>query len=411
MKDSVHALGAQWLSSVYVAAVSLGLTFALGRVMGPETFGGYSYVLTVASLFLILQDGGFKTLLFRERTPVQDQERRRDDGLSGRATGHVLVATVVGLALALLLPSPLAVAVAVACFGLQALVNFVSSELRAGGAFGRDAIWLAAARTAGAVGVLAGLWLAPRDVWPVFAGWACGLAACLLWSRRALAVDVPSRPVLGGLMGGGVLRACLAFMVVDAATTLYYRVDIILLEHMGHGGAELGQYAAAYRFLDGVVLLAAPLGAVWFRILRRHWLDHERFMSLVRLMSLALLGAAGLVVAAGLVLGEAVVLLTFGPEYGQAVRLLPWVLAAVVFVLPNGILTQAAIACGAERMYALAACVCAGLNVVLNWLLIPRFGAFGAAGATVITEAVLTALLVWGLARRPRTVPEVGHGG
>ncbi len=51
-------LTSQWLGTLYTAAVSLGLTFLLGRVLGPEGFGTYSYVLTLATLFLVLQDGG-----------------------------------------------------------------------------------------------------------------------------------------------------------------------------------------------------------------------------------------------------------------------------------------------------------------------------------------------------------------
>ena len=39
-------LTSQWLGTLYTAAVSLGLTFLLGRVLGPEGFGTYSYVLT-----------------------------------------------------------------------------------------------------------------------------------------------------------------------------------------------------------------------------------------------------------------------------------------------------------------------------------------------------------------------------
>jgi len=56
------------MAAIYTAVVSMGLTFVLGRLLGPEAFGTYSNILTLASLFFILQDGGFKTLIFREKT-------------------------------------------------------------------------------------------------------------------------------------------------------------------------------------------------------------------------------------------------------------------------------------------------------------------------------------------------------
>ena len=63
-----RSLRVQWLATVYVAAVSMLITFFLARTLGPEIFGRYSYIITLAALFAILQDGGFRTLLFRELT-------------------------------------------------------------------------------------------------------------------------------------------------------------------------------------------------------------------------------------------------------------------------------------------------------------------------------------------------------
>ena len=40
----------QWLASAYGAGVSVLLTFLLARLLGPENFGSYNYILTLASL-------------------------------------------------------------------------------------------------------------------------------------------------------------------------------------------------------------------------------------------------------------------------------------------------------------------------------------------------------------------------
>ena len=63
-----RSLSVQWLATVYVAGFSMMLTIFLARLFGPEVFGEYSYIVTFASLFAIFQDGGFRTLLFREFT-------------------------------------------------------------------------------------------------------------------------------------------------------------------------------------------------------------------------------------------------------------------------------------------------------------------------------------------------------
>ena len=73
------------------------------------------------------------------------------------------------------------------------------------------------------------------------------------------------RPSFGSLRIRDIRKACFGFMAIEAATTIYYRCDIILLERLGGDPASVGYYAAAYRFLDGITLLAAPLGIIWFR--------------------------------------------------------------------------------------------------------------------------------------------------
>lgn len=389
----------QWLGTLYTAAVSLGVTFVLGRVLGPEGFGAYSYILTLASLFLILQDGGFKTLLFREKTLPSKGLIQHKDHLFSWALGHALMISMAGAFFVLILPTSYRTGIlsAFLCFGLQAVVNFVSSELRAEGLFPREAVWQGMVRTLGALGILLALLLVRAAPWAIFSGWSVGLLLSLFLSPRPLA-----RPLFGGLGVRDIRRACFGLMAIDAATTVYYRCDIILLEHITGNPALVGHYAAAYRFLDGIVLFAAPLGLIWFRKLRLLLEEKERFQAELFRMSLTMIAAACMIIALGGVFSQEMVLLTFGHGFDESVRFLPWLLSALIFILPNGVLTQAAIAQNIEHVYAMAAGAAALFNIGLNFVLIPRFGGLGAAWATIATEGLLTVVLVLGLSRKLR---------
>jgi O-antigen/teichoic acid export membrane protein len=386
-------LTSQWLATLYTAAVSLGLTFVLGRVLGPDGFGSYSYILTIATLFFILQDGGFKTLLFREKTLPSEGLKSYEDRLFSWALGHSVVVTGAGAFFVWVLPAQyrLGILAAVICFGFQAVVNFVSSELRAKGLFPRDAMWQAMVRTLGAIGILLGMFFVTPVPWAIFAGWSLGLLLCLLLSPH----PVP-RPLFGGFRVRDIRKPCLYLMAIDAATTVYFRCDIILLERLVEP-ALVGYYAAAYRFLDGIVLLAAPLSIIWFRKLRMVWKEERAFWVQIGWMSMIMLAASVFIIAAGGLFSREIVFLTFGYEYADSAHLLPWLLGALIFLLPNGILTQAAIARNRERVYAVAAGAGAVLNIGLNLFLIPEFGALGAAWATIATEAFLMIALIFGL--------------
>src|SRR5207247_940942 len=99
----------------------------------------------------------------------------------------------------------------------------------------------------------------PRADGPAVAAPGAGL--------RALGRDHRRRPRRARRRpaGAGVarLRRAVPFGLLMAGFALYYRVDMVMLEWLAAPG-ELGRYAAAYRFLDAVIALAASLGGPLF---------------------------------------------------------------------------------------------------------------------------------------------------
>jgi len=225
----------------------------------------------------------------------------------------------------------------------------------------------------------------------VFAAWALGLLLAYALLRQDLHDRPRWRPQ------ATVYRAAAGFLWIDLATCLYRRSDVVIL-HRAVSPAEVGQYAAAYRLFDGVLLLAAPVALLLFRRLRLIRADAGAAQRLQgrALAAAAVAGAA--LASAGAGLGPWVV----GILYGQAYRhtagpLVGWLFAAFVFVLPNYVLTQTAIALDRQRCYVLGAGLAAATNLALNLLLAPHHGARGAALATIATEAVLGTTLWLGL--------------
>jgi O-antigen/teichoic acid export membrane protein len=394
MGQTTDNLTSQWIATAYNAGVSIFLMFLLGRVLGPEAFGRYSYILTLASLFFILQDGGFKTLLFREKTLPSPGMKGHTDQLFSWALGNTLLFTLLGVLCVLVLPVQyrLGIIVAFLYFGLYVVSNFISSVLRGDGMFPREARWQVLVRTLGAAGILMALFFVRPEPWAIFGGWFLGVLICLFLSP----VPLP-KPSFDGFRIPDVRRACLGFLAIDAATVVYYRCDIILLEYLTGNSAEVGYYSAAYRFLEGIVLMAVPLRVIWFRKLRLAWEDKRVFEGQMVKMGIWMLVAACLAMGVGILFSQEIVFFTFGWEYADSVSLLPWLLVALVFVLPNGILTQGAVARNLERYYAVAAGFSALLNIGLNLVLIPEFGGKGAAWATVATEGFLMIVMVIGL--------------
>ena len=373
------------------------LSFALGRVLGPESFGVYSAVLTAASLFAIVQDGGFSPLLFRET--ARPTPGFAPGPLFNLGLGHVLVVTAAGVLCAAALPlaEKPATLLALCYYGLFCAGNYLSASLKGQGRFPDEARWRVCVRTATALGVSAALCLPAAGPTAVFAGLLAGQAAAMV---LPLAAPLRVRPVL--VKSWGLYRHCGSFLLISAATSIYFKSDIILLNLVTGDSAQVGQYAASYRLVEAALLFATPLTHLFFRKLRLSFGQPATFKRSLRTMLAVMtgLGLGGTVLA--LLLGPWIIGLAFGPRYGPAQELCFWLMPALAFLLPNGVLTQALVAMGRERFYARLTVLTALANIGFNLGLIPLLGAKGSALSTVATEAVLMVGLWYGYSRKER---------
>jgi O-antigen/teichoic acid export membrane protein len=388
-----RSLSVQWLATVYVALVSMLITFFLARALGPEVFGQYSYLITLAALFAILQDGGFQTLLFREFTssslPVKTET------LLPSALGHLLLVTGFGMVAILLFPveDKNYLILAVIAFGLGTVANFISSVLKGKGDFDRDAWWRIIVRSLTALGVLSFLFLLSSQLEWIFIGWITGFLIAIFLQRLVSIKNVCiTKP------GTHIYRSIAALLTIEVATLIYFKIDIVMLRHLGESLNEVGFYAAASRLLEGVIFILLPIANVFFRELRLKANDPEQFIQLTVKLICYAGGLSLFIVPLGILLGEDIIKLCFGANYQVDSQVIIWLLISFFFMIPNIVLTQSALAINRENHYALGAVSAAFLNMALNYWLIPIYGPKGAAFGTLITEAFLLVFIGSGIA-------------
>lgn len=384
-------LPAQWLATIYVASVSMLLFFWIGRVLGPAGFGQYNVALTWAAFLGLLLDAGYKTLIFRHET----------GGLAAgemvrRAFGHLGIMLLIGLAACFFLwPAagwlPLGVLAYVAA---NTLANFYSAYLKGHGRFQDEAKWQVGCRSVSALIIVALLVMVP-SIGGIFFAWAIALLAWL--SRKGTWLS-GHPPVVSHEWAQ--YRPVLAFLIIDVSTTIYFRIDVILLDRLDVAAAEIGQYSLAYKVLEGIALLMTPVAQIFFREMRLSWLSGQRLTNQVVLFLGASALLAGLLTLVTFLFGEGVVVSLLGESYRGMGQVLPWLMLSLCFVLPNAFLTQLALATEREWFYAGAAMLAAGVNIALNMMLIPGYGIFGATWATIVTEGVLMLALLLAMKKR-----------
>ncbi len=387
-----RSLSVQWLATVYVAAISMLITFFLARSFGPETFGRYSYIITLAALFAILQDGGFRTLIFREFTasslPLKAEK------LFPSALGHLLMVTGLGIFVIFLLPvqDNAYLALAMFAFGLGTAANFISSVLKGKGDFDREAWWRVIVRSLTAVGVVSFLFLLSFQLEWIFIGWITGFIIAIIFQRLVSLKILIIKPATK------IYRSIAALLTIEIATLIYFKIDIVMLRHLGESLSEVGFYAAASRTLEGVIFILLPIANVFFRELRLRANDPENFVQLTVKLSCYAGGLTLIIVPLGILFGDDIIRLCFGSDYQPGSQVILWLLVSLFFMIPNIVLTQAALAINRENHYAFCAVSAALLNMALNFWLIPVYGPKGAAIGTLFTEAFLLVFLGSGIA-------------
>lgn len=192
-----------------------------------------------------------------------------------------------------------------------------------------------------------------------------------------------------------VVPKALPLGIASVFVMIYFRTDTVMVESI-IGETAAGQYGLAYRILEALILLPSVIVAVLLPRLSVQFSQKERqdFGKLVRVGG-SVLVLVGLVVAAIVTITAGGIISLLDPAPASlpaagALRILVWTFP---FAALNYLLSTAMTAANNEKTLAWVLGFAALLNVVLNLILIPEYSLYGAAAATITTEAVILIIL------------------
>lgn len=207
-----------------------------------------------------------------------------------------------------------------------------------------------------------GLWLARKDLI---------LKVDTCWSRRLLVFGTP-------------------FIFTELAYWLFASIDRWMLASMS-GIHEVGLYSVAFRFSTLAVFIATAFGMAWspyaVKIRVDHPEEHRKIYAEVLLILLVvMLSVAGFI---ALFSGEIIGILLPSEYFSAAVPLA--VLCFTTVLQASQQVTAIGISLvNRTKIFAYLVWLAAAMNILLNFYLIPRYGAVGAAWATVMAYFFLS---------------------
>ncbi len=191
-----------------------------------------------------------------------------------------------------------------------------------------------------------------------------------------------------------VFRAARPLVLHALLALLVFNCDLILLRFF-RDASTVGFYAAAYTLVSFLSNMGVSFGYSLLPAYARLSARSDERDALYR-SSLAQAAAATLPMAVGgtLVAGG-LIALVFGSGYSASVLPLRILLWSVPAVWMRASVQMALVAQGRQRDVLRVTVIGAALTVVLDLLVIPRWGMAGAAVVTVTTELVRIALVMW----------------
>jgi len=223
-------------------------------------------------------------------------------------------------------------------------------------------------------------------------------AVIVVWTVKRVGL-VQGKPRFIASEAKMMLREGFPLVVMMLAVQIYHRIDQVMLHKMS-GDLVLGPYVIAVQLTELFSALPITLMISLFPALAVSARDEKRFTGYLsetyRFLMLIVFAACALVTPVATPLITAF----YGAQYLPTAGLLIILIWSEVPVFFGVVLSNALVAKGIQKFTAYGAVAGAIANVLLNMLLIPRYGPMGACWATVVSYSIAGMLF-------PMLIPEV----
>lgn len=218
---------------------------------------------------------------------------------------------------------------------------------------------------------------------------ALGLALMLLTRSGGSSFhSVPGAATLA------LVKQAFPLAATTAITLLYLRADLLLVGAL-RGSTEAGLFQSAFRLFEATFVLSGGIAAGTFPFLAAR-VGRRGFEGLSWFVFGLELGVAAPLAGLFIVFGDHIVALVYGDGFRGAAPVLAFLGAALVAVFVNAATTHLLVAAGRTGRLLFSMIVRLVVGITLDFLLIPVWGATGAAVAVAVAEwSLLAASLAW----------------
>ncbi|MDD5427811.1 MAG: flippase [Candidatus Omnitrophica bacterium] len=381
-KNFIWLAAANIVSSLFGA----GLFIYLARVLGPDAFGYLSYALTITFFLANFVDMGLSTYGIRE---IAKNRSRVSDYASEIVSFRFIVASALFFLLTVITlfsSHPSILKAAIIASALLMFTFALATEWVFQGVEKMRMVFISFFVTSFLQVVLTLLFVKkPSDI----------LKAPVIYFLATIPILIVYLKILRcrALMKAedmkrmfSYLSSSLVIWSISIFAQVYNGLDILILG-LFRPMQEVGYFTIARRVVGAFIFFMVFLtNAVLPRLSYAFCNDARLFKTTThKFMKLAALFTV-FILLPSILLCEKVVIFAVGKDYLPAVMPLNIMIVGLIFVLFNLPYSTGLIACGKEKDVMIQTAAAAGLSLLLNFIIIPKYGIIGASVSFTIVE-------------------------
>ena len=397
IKNFSSMIGAQ----IFYKVVTFLMMVVMARFLGPKEFGQFSYGLSFVWIFLFISDFGLGELFIRDVSLKADLLKKYMNNILTLKLYIALAAYFAVIILAWRYSFGIEKFWLIILLGasviLDSFMYFFRCIFRIKGTMEYEGALMVVEAAIKFLVILAAINL------------GIGLPGAILIAAALLVVSILNVFInLAALLSNYrqfsfafdagfyryLIKTSFPFALIYILSLLNFRIDIIMLSMM-RGDVAAGWYNASFKLIEQFILIPGTLSAVYLPVFSKFSESTRKLHAIAKKTLWLLLAASVALVVLLLIFGGFSVKIIYGEKFAEAGRyifvlsfvLIPFFIKPIIEKLLYAMKKQL-IVCA---IYALGV----SLNVVLNFIMIPRWGINGSSLATVISEILTVALSVF----------------
>ena len=194
-----------------------------------------------------------------------------------------------------------------------------------------------------------------------------------------------------------LLKMAIPFLIGGAMIQIYSNMDTIMLQFI-KGEHEVGLYNAAYKIINLLLSFSAMYAASYFPVLvTRAKTSHEEVGKTLHKILANVSVVVFPILLGGAIVSKQIMLLVWRSNYEGAYIALSLLFFVSLIGFLNTAQSNSLTALDNQKQATLSTVVGATVNMICNFILIPRFGFNGAAVATILAEFGVCCYLAYNL--------------